>query len=131
MATIAPVRINPVQRPTKLDGCWSSWSEQDVASTVATEMENGGFKVRRRFTGRQRVVNVSVTMDTKLYNDFMGWFRNDQQAGSIPTFVKTPVGVEEAFFFGEPPSISFNEGAVSFTASTTLVQPSWLIGMVP
>jgi hypothetical protein len=106
-------------RPAGLDGCWKTWSEQDVDVVIRTDMDNGAMKTRRRFTGTNRTAEVTVTMPATLYTLFMQWFRVNQRQGAKATWVTTPYGTQEAWQFTAPPSISWpNKNA--FTASVTM-----------
>lgn len=94
-------------RPPQIDGCWQTWSEQDVDAVIRTEYATGVMRTRRRFTGVSRVVNASVTMKADLFGAFMSWYRVNQKQGSIATLVMTPYGDEEVFQWAGPPSIEW------------------------
>ena len=112
-------------RPGELDGCWASWAEEDVDNVIRTEMDSGAIKSRRRFTGRQRSASVSVRLTKDKYTPFITWYRVNCRAGSIPTQVMTPYGVEEYWCFASPPTISWIEPNV-FEVNAELYQlSSW------
>lgn len=116
-----------VQRPLDLNGCWSSWSEQDVTGVIRTKMESGHIKTRRRFTGIHRQASVTVVLERKYYESFMLWFRDDCAGGVFPTLMMEPTGTEGVWRFVSPPSISWSAGAQVFQASCDIEQlPGWL-----
>lgn len=110
-------------RPPELDGCWTSWTEQQVDNVVKSPADSGVVKTRPRFTGIQRRAEVSVKLKAEQYRDFMGWFNVFQRQGAIPTYVVTPYGSEEIWQFLSPPRISWPEAGY-FEASTELYQQS-------
>jgi hypothetical protein len=112
-------------RPASLDGCWSSWQEQDLDVLVSSEMESGAFKTRRRFTGISRKVTASVILPVALLNDFRNWYRVNQQQGIKGALIKTPEGTEEAFQWVAPPSISVSPNG-TFTAQVSMLQGAWM-----
>lgn len=112
-------------RPPELDGCWSSWSEQQMDNVVKSPADSGVVKTRPRFTGIQRRAEVMVRMRADKYQVFMDWFNVDQRQGAIPTTVKTPYGTEEIWQFITPPLINWPEAGY-FEASTELyAQSGW------
>lgn len=113
--------IQVAPRPAQLNGCWKTWNEKDADVMVRTEFESGHQRTRRRFTGRQRIVNATVTLPISLYTIFRDWFVVNQQQGAIATKVQTPYGTEETFQFSQPPEYSFDVSGV-FTASVVLFQ---------
>jgi len=113
-------------RPAELHGCWKDWQEKDVDVVLRTEMESGAVHTRRRFTGRSRVVQASVTLPAAKYPFFRDWFLINQQQGAIPTYVITPYGEEEIFQFVGPPTISWdNADNKKFTATVEMWQASY------
>ena len=118
--------IHIAARPLDLDGCWSSWEEQQQPQVVRSDMEAGGIvKVRRRYTGIARKASVSVTLKAALYNDFLAWFNVSCMGGVHPTRVETPYRKQEVWRFTGPPKISWPE-ANAFTVSAELEQlPAW------
>jgi len=110
-------------RPAALDGCWASWTEQDIDNVLRTDMDSGTVKSRRRFTGRQRKAQVEVTLPRELHTDFVTWFTVNCRQGAIPTLMKTPYGTEEYWAFSEPPAISWPDRA-AFTVTANLYQLS-------
>ena len=107
-------------RPAQLDGCWKTWNEVDVDNVIRTEFESGNVRTRRRFTGRQRMVEASVTLPMALYQIFDTWFQTNQKQGAIATLVKTPYGTEEPFQW-QPPKYQFDVNG-TFTAAVTMFQ---------
>jgi hypothetical protein len=96
-------------RPDELDGCWSTWTEQQSDNVVRNTMDKGNVKTRRRFTGITRA--------------FKDWFNRDQRQGTIPTYVKTPYGTYELFLWTGPPNINWIDSN-HFEASVTMYQGS-------
>ena len=113
-------------RPTTLSGCWQTWAEKDVDVVLRTEMDSGAVHTRRRFTGRSRVVQASVTLKASLYSAFQTWWFTNMRQGAIPTYVVPPYGGEEIFQFTEPPTISWeNADKGHFTVSVNMWQASY------
>lgn len=122
--------ITIADRPPTLDGCFQTWSENDSASVLRSDMDMSGYvKVRRRTTSAAWQVEATVTLEASLYADFMNWFRVNCGAGVFPTRVKRPDGKEVVMRFAEPPAISFPEANRDvFTASVKLEQmPAWAL----
>ncbi len=111
-------------RPPQLTGCWKTWTEKDVEVVLRTEMEAGAVHTRRRYTGRSRLVQATVTLPANLYSIFRDWFLINQQQGAIPTYVVTPYGDEEVFQFVTSPSYSWPD-AKAFTATVEMWQASY------
>jgi hypothetical protein len=108
-----------------LDGCWSSWSEQQQQNLLRTQMDSGAIKVRRLTTGILRVAQVSVSMPAKNYDSFMRWYNVSCQQGVLPTMMCTPQCNEELWRFVEAPQISWVSKDV-FTASCQIERlPGW------
>lgn len=113
-------------RPDQLDGCWQTWSEQDVNPTVRSQMETGAPKVRLRFTGFHRVASVSVTLQKELYEFFLDWYRINCQSGVLPTVLKEPDGTEAVWRFIEPPIIEWVGMGAAFNAQCKIERlPGW------
>ena len=110
-------------RPLGIDGCWSSWQEQQTDNVVKSTMDSGVVKTRKRFTGIQRRAQVSVMLTADKYQDFMSWFNTDCRQGSIPTMMKTPYGTEELWQFLAPPTINWPEASY-FEAKTEIYSQS-------
>lgn len=106
-------------RPARLDGCWQSWREARQPQIIRSEMESGAVKVRRRFTGRRRMAEVSVTLKAEFYQDFVDWFEVTCLAGVNATQMKDPLGNEQAWRFTAPPEIEWLE-PVAFRATATI-----------
>jgi hypothetical protein len=125
-AAVGPGPTVPyAQRPATLDGCWSSWSEQQQQNLLRTQMDSGAIKVRRRTTGIMRVAQVSVSMPAKNYDSFMRWYNVACQQGVLPTMMCTPQCKEELWRFVEAPQISWVSKEV-FTASCQIERlPGW------
>ncbi len=109
--------------PLGLDGCWSTWQEQQVDNVVRSTSDKGAVRVRRRFTGFTRNVNVSVRLAAEKYRLFMAWFNDGQRQGTVPTMCKTPYGTEELFLWTSSPTIKWITAEV-FEASVTMYQGS-------
>lgn len=114
--------IQTVPRPPQLSGCFRTWSESYVDVVARTEYETGNMRSRRRFTGRNKIVNAEVTLPANQYQTFMNWFLVGQRQGAWATYVKTPEGNEEAFQWVEPPTIQWLPGAIAFTARVVMFQ---------
>jgi hypothetical protein len=110
-------------RPDELDGCWSTWTEQQSDNVVRNTMDKGNVKTRRRFTGITRAVTCSVKLTADKYVPFKDWFNRDQRQGTIPTYVKTPYGTYELFLWTGPPNINWIDSN-HFEASVTMYQGS-------
>ena len=126
-ATLPPPTIDVPHaiRPATLDGCWSSWSEQQQQNLLRTQMDSGAIKVRRRTTGIARVAQVSVSMQATKYAAFMSWYNVNCQQGVLPTPMCTPQCKEELWRFVEAPQISWISKD-AFTASATIERmPGW------
>lgn len=111
-------------RPSSLSGCWKTWNEKDVDVVLRTPMDSGAVHTRRRFTGRSRVVQASVTLPAEDYAAFDTWYIVNQRQGSIPTRVMTPYGTEEIFQFAGPPAYSWQDPSY-FTVVVDLWQASY------
>jgi hypothetical protein len=118
-----PYNGETTQPPIGLDGCWSTWTEQQQDNVVRNTMDKGNVRVRRRFTGFNRTVTCSVKLTADKYRDFMAWFNDGQKQGTVPTLCKTPYGAEELFLWTSPPQINW-ESADVFVASVTMYQGS-------
>ena len=114
-------------RPAVIDGCMQTWSETYAANTIRSDMEASGYiKVRRRTTGKMTMIDATVTLDTKYYDDFIDWYFIDSQAGVVPTRIKRPEdGQEIVARFAAPPTIAFVDKN-AFTATLKFEQlPAW------
>lgn len=109
--------------PSTLDGCWATWQESQQDNVVRNTMDKGNVRVRRRFTGINRTVAVSVRLPAEKYLSFMAWYNDGQKQGVVPTYCKTPYGTEELFLWTSPPTISWPSVEV-FEASVTMYQGS-------
>lgn len=118
-----PYNGETTQPPTDLDGCWSTWSEQQVDTVVRNTADKGNVRVRRRFTGFTRNVSCSVRLPASKYISFMAWFNDGQKQGTIPTLCKTPYGAEELFLWTSPPTIKWIS-AEAFEATVSMYQGS-------
>lgn len=111
-------------RPASLSGCWKTWEESDIDNVIRTEMDSGLLHTRRRFTGTAKRVIASVTLPRNLYQDFMSWFRVDQQQGAVATTVINPLGEEVIYQWVTPPKINWIDPN-AFTATVEMYQGSW------
>jgi len=113
-------------RPTSIDGCMQEWSETYLANTIRTSMEDLTVKVRRRTTGLVMNIDCKVNLKAEQYDDFIHWFRIDQQAGSVPTRVKRPKdGKEIVVRSSQFPTIQWIDSKV-FSVSMKFEQmPEW------
>lgn len=109
--------------PSPLDGCWSTWVETQADNVVRNTMDKGNVRTRRRFTGINRTVNVSVKLTADKYIAFRDWFNRDQGQGTIPTYCKTPYGTDELFLWTTPPTIKWID-ARHFEATVQMYQGS-------
>jgi hypothetical protein len=119
--------IYVADRPIALTGCFSTWSETYAANTIRSDMEASGYvKVRRRTTGKMTMIDATVTLDAKYYDDLVNWYFVDSQAGVVPTRIKRPEdGQEIVARFAAPPSIAFIDKN-AFTATMKFEQlPAW------
>lgn len=111
------------QPPGDLDGCWSTWTETQADNVVRNTMDKGNVRTRRRFTGVNRTVQVSVKLPASQYFDFKNWFNRDQNQGTVPTYVTTPYGTQELFLWTAPPTINWID-AEHFEAAVQMYQGS-------
>jgi hypothetical protein len=105
----------------------AQWTETFAANTIRSDMEASGYiKVRRRTTGKMTMIDATVTLDAKYYDDLVNWYFIDSQAGVVPTRIKRPEdGQEIVARFAAPPSISFIDKN-AFTATMKFEQlPTW------
>jgi hypothetical protein len=72
------------------------------------------------------MIDATVTLDAKYYDDLVNWYFIDSQAGVVPTRIKRPEdGQEIVARFAAPPSISFIDKN-AFTATMKFEQlPTW------
>ena len=110
-------------RPSELDGCWSTWNETQADNVVRNTMDKGNVRTRRRFTGINRTVQVSVKLTKDKYVPFRDWFNRDQAQGTKPTYCVTPYGAEELFLWTTPPTINWIDSN-HFEASVQMYQGS-------
>ena len=97
--------------------CFATWDEARSDNTIRTEMDNGSIRSRRRFTGVQRSLQVSVVVDAKEFAQWDQWYRAAED-GARPVKLKTPWGAEEVWAFAGPPQIGWPESnAFSYKAS--------------
>ncbi len=113
-------------RPTSIDGCMQEWSETFLANTIRTSMEDLTVKVRRRTTGLVMNIDCKVNLKAEQYDDFIKWFRIDQQGGSVPTRVKRPKdGAEIVVRASQFPTIQWIDSN-AFAVSMKFEQmPEW------
>lgn len=101
--------VTYVTRPGQLSGCWSSWTEQDQAQFIRTEMDVGAPKVRRRTTGVHRRASVQGPILRANVPVFWTWFRVTCQGGIMPTNMVEPDGTESVWRWVEPPSLAWDD----------------------
>ena len=118
-----PYNGETTRPPLGLDGCFSTWDEQQVDNVVRNTTDKGTVRVRRRYTGFNRNVNASVRLTADKYRLFMAWFNDGQQQGTVPTMCKTPYGTEELFLWTSSPSIKWLS-ADAFEAQVSMFQGS-------
>jgi hypothetical protein len=89
-------------------------------------MEDLTVKVRRRTTGLVMNIDCKVNLKAEQYDDFIQWFRIDQQGGSVPTRVKRPQdGKEIVVRSSQFPTIQWIDTKV-FSVSMKFEQmPEW------
>ena len=109
--------------PQGLDGCWSTWAETQSDNVVRNSMDAGNVKTRRRYTGINRTVQVTVKLTADKWIPFKNWFNRDQQQGTIPTYCQTPYGTTELFLWTAPPTVSWDTNGF-FEATVTMYQGS-------
>lgn len=119
-----PIQI--AARPVGISGCMSAWNEKYLPNTIRSEMDDLTVKVRRRTTGLIRNIDTQVTLKANQYQDFVNWFKINQQGGSIPTRITTPGDHKEIVVRAkEPPTIQWVD-AKAFTATMSWeVMPGW------
>lgn len=116
----ADVRTPPASIGTEL--CFARWSEDQKSNVIQTEQEDGSIMVRRRFTGKWRMIEISVNYDANKYTDFVTFFDTTLKQGIDATWVKTPYGKIEAWRFASTPGISWSSGAEVFYVTATMVR---------
>ena len=110
--------VTVVTRPTKLDGCFGSWDEQDDEVVIRSEMEDGSVKVRQRFSNVRRYISASVVLEVSDYYLFKDWYRNWCKHGVYASFVKEPDGTDVIVRFTQSPRIRWlATNAVEVSAS--------------
>lgn len=113
-------------RPKSIDGCMQEWSETYLSNTIRTSMEDLTVKVRRRTTGLIMNIDAKVNLKAEQYDDFLYWFRIDQQGGSVPTRVKRPMdGKEIVVRASAPPQISWIDTKVFAVTMKFEQMPEW------
>ena len=117
--------ITIANRPATLSGAWASWTEARRSGVIRTEMESGAVKIRRRFTGRYRMAQVSVVLKADQYDDFVDWFEVNCLGGLNPTRVMTPRCVEQVWRFAEPPEIDWIDPGFFRVSATLERNESW------
>ena len=117
-----PTVVNP---PSEFDNCMQTWREASMPTVIRSEMDSGAVKVRRRFTGRRRMAEVTMTLKAEHYDAFIRWFELDCLGGVNATRIKDPRGTEQVWRITEPPEIAWIE-AGAFTASMVIERAeSW------
>jgi hypothetical protein len=109
------------RRTGGMDGCWSSWSEQEQPMVIRTQMEDGTIKVRRRNTGKHRVATVTRTFKAEHYVNFQLWFDVACAQGIYATRMMTPYGTEEVWRFSSAPQIQWADSK-AFSVSCEIEQ---------
>src|SRR5262245_41192418 len=106
--------------PAELPQCVETWNEQALPVTVRTQFDTGRPKVRRRFTGTIRNVDVSMTMAWDKYERVRDFFDVDCRGGVDFFNFPHPYLLEaQEFRMREAPRIS-NQSALAIT-----VQMNW------
>lgn len=104
--------------------CFATWEETRSDNTIRTEMDDGAVRSRRRFTGTQRSLQVSVTVDAKDFVSWDGWYRAAED-GSRPVKLKTPWNTEEVWAFAGPPRISWPQPNAFIYQATFYQRDEW------
>jgi len=100
-----------VQWKAGLPDCSQTWSEQDEPNTLITNVDVGPPKVRRRSTLEMRTVNLSWTLDAKLYALFMEFFETDCLQGINEFEYRHPITKEiNRYRFVQSPKIEMIMG---------------------
>jgi hypothetical protein len=105
--------------PLTLPECAETWQEQDRAATVRTEMEdNGPPKVRRRYTGTVRQIQLTMMLTNAQKQEMQNFHRVNLAAGVLAHSFRDPYAdAVQPFRFVEPPSFqSAGPLAVQMTA---------------
>jgi hypothetical protein len=118
-------------RPTNVSGCLQTFNESQLENVVRSQSDNNTtVKVRRRATAAVRIADASVTVKQSEVALWKDWFEIACQGGVLPTYFKTPYGVEELWRFSGPLSITWGQGpkAGSHVATITMKLeqlPNW------
>lgn len=113
-------------RPASIDGCMSTWRESYVPNSIRTEMDDLEVKVRRRTTGMIRHIETTVILKADVYDDFVQWFKVNQQGGTVPTRIKRPQDSKEIVVrVKEPPQINWIEARIFEATISWETSPSW------
>jgi hypothetical protein len=107
---------NPVPsaapRPNGIDGCLQTFNESQLENVVRSQSDNNAMvKVRRRTTAAVRVADATVTVPSAEVELWKKWFDVACQGGVLPTYFRTPYGIEEAWRFSAPLSITWGQGS--------------------
>jgi len=107
MAYTGPI----ASRPSQITGCFQTFRESALESTVRTDTDtNTVIKVRRRTTAAVRVADATITVKQDEVPYWKTWFETNCQSGVLPTKIITPYGAEEVWRFAEPLQIEWNMG---------------------
>lgn len=91
--------------------CSQTWSEQDEPNVIMTKVDVGPPKVRRRSTLEMRTVNLSWTLDAKLYELFMEFFETDCLQGVNEFEYRHPITKEiNRYRFVQTPKVEMVMG---------------------
>jgi hypothetical protein len=118
--------INIATFPQTIDSCAQTWAEKQSPNTIRTSMENQTVKVRRRTTGIQRVAEITITLKSDVYQDFVDFYNVDCQQGIVPARFTTPYGKSEVWRISNQPQIDWIDKK-AFTVSMQIEQlPIWI-----
>lgn len=97
----------PVSWPVDLPDCAATWQESETPSTIRTDMDAGPPKVRRRFTGIWRRIEVSMNLTKDQFIILRDFYDNECAQGvNWHTFRHPYTNEIEQFRFVEPPALT-------------------------
>lgn len=114
--------------PGSLQQCFSTdWQEVVDPNTIATDMDSGPAKARRRFNRKRRSWSGSIVCDVTQYQTFVDWFDTTIGGGILPfnwehPFTKEPLVVQFRRDKGQvsPPVVGAYQGGALVRVSIAI-----------
>src|SRR5262245_23124970 len=114
--------MTTVTWPGSLPDCAETWNESDAPSTIRSEMDAGPPKVRRRFTGIMRNIEVSMVLTNAQFTAMRTFYETTCAEGvNFHQFKHPYTGATETFRFVSSPRFSSN-GPLALTCEMTWEQ---------